>query len=158
MAYQPVEKKLDKMDGAFIKQKFDWKEMVSGCDFPNKYNVFNLKDGEKKGKKLFQYVEKSSCLSRQCLPADCRPLNMKVKNEQQGDHDDEVCLEIVRPCKCTCCCFNRQEMQVNWTVGGQQKYIGKVVDPWDCCNYSVTFLSFLLFFLSFDGYFLWRSN
>ena len=110
LSYQSVEKKLGEMDGAFIKQKFDWKEMVGGCDFPNKYRVFNLKNGEKKGKTLFKYTEKSGCMERQCYPADCRPLTMKVSNEQENGNEDEDCLEIIRPCKCTIMCCNRQEM------------------------------------------------
>eukprot|EP00178_Gracilaria_changii_P017385 TRINITY_DN49697_c0_g1_i1.p2 TRINITY_DN49697_c0_g1~~TRINITY_DN49697_c0_g1_i1.p2 ORF type:complete len:150 (+),score=27.32 TRINITY_DN49697_c0_g1_i1:550-999(+) len=33
-------------------------------------------------------------------------------------------------------CCNRQEMQVIWCEGEKRTYMGKIVDPWDCCNYS----------------------
>lgn len=140
MGYQEMSKKLGTMNGAFIKQKIDLLEVLTGCNRNNKYEVFNMENGERKGKALFMYREQSGCYSRQCLSADCRPLDMYVDNIQYTNENDEVCLHINRPCKCTCCCFNRQEMQLNWTEKGQQKYLGKIVDPWDCCHYSFKIL------------------
>ena len=45
--------------------------------------------------------------------------------------------KILRPFKCTIACCGRQEMQLQWVEKGQQEYIGKISDPWDCMNYSV---------------------
>lgn len=136
IGYQEMSKKLGNMNGAFIKQKIDLLEVLTGCNRNNKYEVFDMQNGERKGKPLFLYREQSGCCSRMCLPADCRPLDMYVDNIQYGNDQDEVCLHINRPCKCTIYCFNRQEMQLNWIEKGQQKYLGKIVDPWDCCHYS----------------------
>lgn len=137
IGYQEMSKKLGNMSGAFIKQKIDLLEVLTGCNRNNKYEVYDMLNGERKGKPLFLYREQSGCCSRMCLPADCRPLDMYVDNIQYGNDQDEVCLEINRPCKCTFYCFNRQEMQLNWSEKGQpKKYLGKIVDPWDCCHYS----------------------
>lgn len=139
MGYQEMSKKLDGMSGIFVKQKLDLLELMTGCDMPNKYEVYAMKDGQKTGRSQFLYTEKSGCCSRMCLPPDCRPLDMSVISEQYGpsvDQEQETVLHIERPCKCTFYCFNRQEMQVNWTEKGQQKYLGKIVDPWDCCHFT----------------------
>jgi len=139
MGYQEMSKKFDGMSGVFIKQKMDLLEALSGCDMPNKYEVYNMKDGMKTGRSQFLYTEKSGCCSRQCLPPDCRPLDMSVISEQYGpgaENETEHVLHIERPCKCTIYCFNRQEMQVNWIEKGQNKYLGKIVDPYDCCHYT----------------------
>ena len=137
--YQQMSKKFDGMSGVFIKQKINLMELVTGCDMPNRYQVFGMKDGQKVGHPQFEYIERSGCCSRMCLPADCRPLKMTVTSEQYGaltNQEPEVVLEINRPCKCTCYCFNRQEMQVSWVEkGAGGKYLGKIVDPWDCCNF-----------------------
>ena len=138
-SYQQLSKKLDAQDGIFIKQKIDLLEVLTGCNTENKYEIFPLVNNEKKegAAPLFLFSEKSSCFNRNCLSADCRPLNMNVLNFQKQGVDAEVCLKVVRPCKCTVACFNRQEMQVQWNEKGAQAYIGKIVDPWDCCNFSV---------------------
>jgi len=51
---------------------------------------------------------------------------------------EEVVLRLVRECQCTCYCCNRPEMKVYCTQGGQENYIGKIVDNWDCINFSYT--------------------
>ena len=140
IGYQEMSKKLGNMKGAFVKQKIDILEILTGCNQNNKYEIFDMENGDRKGKPLFLYRESSGCISRNCLSADCRPLDMFVDNIQYTNDNDEVCIHINRPCKCTFYCFNRQEMQVNWTERGQSKYIGKIVDPWDLCNYSFKIL------------------
>ena len=130
----PLEMMFAKMNGVYIKQKIEWAEVVSGCETRNKYYVFERDvDGGKKGKKLLKCKEKSGCCERQCYPPDCRPFNMKITNER--NHDQEV-LWLERKCKCTFYCANRPEMDVYLIEGGQQKKIGRIVDPWDMCNYA----------------------
>jgi len=128
--------RLAERDGIFIKQKFDALEAITGCEKGNTYYVFPLsKDGEKKGKRLFKAKEKSSCFAKQCMSGDCRPFQLKVNLESTSEEtDNEPFLLIDRPCKCTCLCFNRPEITVNLVEDGQNVYVGKIRDPWTCCN------------------------
>ena len=137
------EKKLQKgfdrlatRDGIFVKQKFDLMEALSGCDQNNTYNVFPLsKDGEKKGKKLFKAKEKSSFCAKQCLAPDCKPFQIKINLQDDNEElDNEPFLFVDRPCKCTYACLNRPEMLVSYVEDGKNEYVGKIKDPWTCCN------------------------
>ena len=60
----------------------------------------------------------------------------KCEFNESEDDVGEVVLSLKRDCKCTCLCLARPELQVFLTEGGQQRYIGKVVDDWQCCNYQ----------------------
>lgn len=127
--------------GIFVKQKFDILEAMTGCDTPNRYYVFeqNAAGGAKK-KKVFKCKEKSSWCSRTYLSSDCKPFDMEIKKcFKDEDYDnEEVVIKLERECQCTCYCFNRPTMKVFVTERGQKIYVGKVVDSWDCCNYSYT--------------------
>lgn len=77
--------------------------------------------------------ESSGCCERQCLSGDCRPFKMKCFNLF---NNDAMCLEMIRECQCTCLCLNRPMMKVYFTEDGNPVYLGKVVDNFDCCNFS----------------------
>jgi hypothetical protein len=128
--------RLEGRDGIFIKQKFELLEALTGCEQGNTYNVFPLgKDGDKKGKKIFKCKEKSSCFAKQCMSGDCRPFQLKINLEDASEElDNEAFLLLDRPCKCTCLCFNRPELTVSFVEDGKNEFIGKIVDPWTCCN------------------------
>jgi hypothetical protein len=128
--------KLQDLDGIFIKQKMELLEVVSGCETENKYHVFTLdKSGKKKGQRLFKCKEKSSCCARQCMSGDCRPFRMEISTLVRGEDDEyEPFLRLERECKCTCLCFQRPEILVTLVEGGKNEYLGKIVDPWNCCN------------------------
>jgi len=140
--YLPMDVKLMQLDGVLIKQKFDLIEELSGCERPNIYYVYARKKGDKdkkKGDKLFKYKEKSSFYER-CLTGSCKPFHMKCKNEQQGA-SDENCMRCEKECKCTYYCCNRTEMKCYYTElkengVGEEHYLGKCYDPWDCMNFS----------------------
>jgi len=123
-------------DGIFIKQKMDLLEMMTGCEQGNTYLVYPLgKDGDKKGKKLFKAKEKSSCFSKQCMSAECRPFSLKINLDDDSEElDNEPFLWVDRPCKCTCLCFNRPEITVNYVEDGKNEYVGKVKNPWTCMD------------------------
>jgi len=123
-------------DGIFIKQKFDILEAMTGCEKGNTYYVYPLgKDGDKKGKKLFKCKEKSSCFAKQCMTGDCRPFKLKINLDDASEElDNEPFLLLDRPCKCTFYCFNRPELSVTLCEDGKNEYIGKIRDPWTCCN------------------------
>jgi Scramblase len=125
--------------GIYIKQKFDLLEAMTGCDTPNRYYVYELnKAGEAKKKKIFKCIEKSGWCARNCMSSDSKPFEMFVyKQFKDEDYDTgEPVLKMVRECQCTCFCCNRPEMKVYYIENGQNEYLGKVVDTWDCVNYS----------------------
>jgi len=128
--------RLAERDGIFIKQKLDLLEAMTGCEQGNTYYVYPLgKDGDKKGKKLLKAKEKSSCFAKQCMSGDCRPFQLKVNLEDDSEElDNEPFLLLDRPCKCTFMCCNRPELTVTYVEDGKNEYIGKIINPWTCCN------------------------
>jgi len=132
--------RLEKRDGIYIKQKFDWAEAFTGCEQENQYNIYaKSKSGEKKKKELFKCKEKSGCLSRQCLSGECRPfqVNINTVDDEFEDLDNEPFIKIDRPCKCTCYCLARPEITVSLVENGKDEIIGKVKDPLNMCNLVV---------------------
>jgi len=112
---------------------------MSGCVPPLQFKIYPLgKDGEKKGHALFKAREESGCCTRQCMGGDCRPFVMKVKLDDESEElDNEPFLLIDRECKCTFLCFNRPEITVTYNEDGKDIYLGKVVNPWTCCNVTL---------------------
>lgn len=127
--------------GVFVKQQFDAIEAITGCDTKNKYYVYEqTRDGGSKKKRLFKAKEESGWCVRNCMSADCKPFDMKIKKcaiDPDYDNDETVIL-LERDCKCTFLCCNRPELKVYLTENGQKVYLGKIVDSWDCINYSYT--------------------
>lgn len=46
-------------------------------------------DGKKKGKEIFKVKEKSGCCARNCLPGNCRPFELKLK-DKYGKNDEVI--------------------------------------------------------------------
>ena len=137
-AFVPHKEKIMGLEGIFVKQKIDLMEMLSGCEMENKYLVYRKEPGKvkKMGGKLYKCKEKSGCYTRQCLSNDCRPLKIQIENLGSNDNYDKECMVVERPCTCTFLCFNRPYSKIYYTEDGSNQYIGKISDPWDCCNYS----------------------
>lgn len=122
------------MKGVYIKQKFELAEMISGCETKNKYYLYERsRKGKKRGKKLVKCKESSGCCARNFVSGDCRPFKMKCYNLHNKDIQ---CMKMVRECKLSVLCWNRPQMKVFYTENGREEYLGKVVDNFDCCNYS----------------------
>ncbi len=129
--------RLAERGGVYIKQRFDWEEAISGCETENVYYVYPLsKDGDKKGNVLFKCKEKSSCCARMCLSGECRPFQVSINTMDKNfeELDNEPFLRIDRTCKCTCYCFNRPEINVYYVEKGTEEKIGKITDPFNCCD------------------------
>jgi hypothetical protein len=140
-AIQPRMGGLDKLmaiNGVFIKQKFMALQAVTGCEQQHRHFVYALgSDGKhKKGGKIFKCSERSNCLMRQCCSPHCRSFNMDVNNKDYYDpgFDGTPFLKFERPFKCTLLCCNRPELKVRLTEGGQDVVLGKVVNPFQCCD------------------------
>lgn len=129
------------LQGIYIKQKMSLTEVLTGFNTANKYQVFELSNsGNALRKQIFQCTETSDCCDRMCMAPECRGISLNVaKVAQNTDFEEEVVLRLVRECQCTCCCCNRPEMKVYYVERGNNMYLGKVVDPFDCCthNYEV---------------------
>lgn len=136
-AYAPkftLQQMLMSIPGIFIKQKFEFMEAITGCETANKYYVYKREaNGGKSKTQYLKCKESSGCCARNCLSGDCRPFKMKCYNLHNNDVE---CLEMIRECQCTCCCFNRPQMKVMFLENGKEEYFGKVVDNFDCCNFS----------------------
>lgn len=141
-ALYQLDQLLMSLPGVFVKQKMDWFEAFSGCERPNEYYVYQRhpsKSEKKKGPKIFKYKEISECCERQFCKGDCKPFDMKVKSEVTGAPNGQV-MHCKKEGKCTYYCLNRSEMKCWYNelvhFGGQEHYLGKVFDPWDCVNYT----------------------
>lgn len=120
-------------NGIYVKQKPDYLEQIVGWNRQNKYKVYSLDNtGQKSNKEIFYCKETSECCDRVCVSQQCRGIDMDIRREDT----QEIVLRLSRECQCTCCCCNRPEMKVYLSEGGQHTYLGKVVDPYDCCNHS----------------------
>ena len=139
-AFVPHIDKINSLPGIFVKQKIDLLEVLTGCEVENKYMVYEKKTGEIKKaskKKLYKCREKSGCYARQCLSNDCRAFQLKVENLGFSEEYDKECLRVEKECTCTFLCFNRPFSKVYYTEDGSHTYIGKIRDPFDCCNFTL---------------------
>jgi len=133
--------KLNLLNRIFVKQKFEMLEMLTGCETENRYKVYAADQGlERVGRPIFKCKEKSGFFARNCLSGDCRPFEMKVVHEDREEDDDvdDMILHLNRSCKCTVCCMNRPEIAVTLKEQGDNRYLGKVVSDWACCDMLFT--------------------
>ena len=80
------------------------KQMISGFEMQNNFSIFALDPASKMrigDMPLFRAHEHSTCFQRQCC-GRLREFSMDVQS-QTG----EQFINIWRPFKCTCACFNR---------------------------------------------------
>lgn len=136
--YKTLDKKLEEYDhGMIICQKLDLLELFTGCERENVYEVYKRDaNGKKKGKSELTFKEKSTCCNRNFCKGPWKTFKMKCYNEQKVQ-DEEECMRSFKDCKCVCCCWNREELLV-WhkEKGSEEKYLGKVYDNCDICNFS----------------------
>ena len=139
--YQPKMtgfQKLQSMPGILIKQKFNKWNALCGWEQQNRYFVYGLGDDEKhkKGSKMFKCYEKSPCFQRQVCAPDCRTFNMEVKHKDYQDEgfNNSNFLLFEREFKCSCFCLERPVLKVHSTEGGTAGYLGKVINPFKCCE------------------------
>jgi hypothetical protein len=129
-------KLLDICTGAIIKQIPNLFELLTGCITNNRFNIF-LKFADGTIRKVFKAREYSGWCMKNCCTATNRGFHMKVKyqfDEMDDDFSKNVISELERPFKCVCCCCNRPEMFINWTLGGSNQFSGRVHEPFTCCD------------------------
>lgn len=131
---------LEALRGLFVFQKMELLEAITGCETRNKYHIYGWdpERGHEKAKhgkikpKLFKAKEHSSCLMRQCC-GNARTFQMDIKGAGKVVMDrQEDRLSLLRPFKCTCLCFCRSRMHVNYpSMPGD---IAELLNPFTCCN------------------------
>ena len=60
-----------------VEQKIELMEVLTGCETPNRYNVYLL-DRTKQKKFLFKCKEESNWFCRNCLPSSYRSFYLKM--------------------------------------------------------------------------------
>ena len=124
---------LNSCTSVIIKQQAELFEAITGCETANRYHVL----GNVAGcfKYLFKCVERSSFCMRNFCPSNVREFNMDiyhaVSSVMTGNLQGKF-ANAYRPCKCTCLCCNRPE--INVTLGADNRFIGKIKHIWTCCD------------------------
>ena len=138
-----------KAKDVIIEQKIELMEALTGCETPNRYNVFYIDDNEQK-KFIFKCKEESGWFCRNCVPSSNRPFYLKmyhVKSSSPNSDNKELIADFERPFMCTCLCCCRPKMdgffksQISDDIKGKDKMlkkigsnggIGKVIEPFSC--------------------------
>lgn len=139
-------KLLDQAFGAYIKQKSEMYEIVTGCETKNRYSISLRLHGYNKLYKAFKCKEESSWCMRNCCSGESREFKMMIKyspngvNDKGDDYLSNRFAEFDRPYKCTCCNFNRPELNVFMSksdTNPEHKVIGKIWEPYSCSRVLV---------------------
>ena len=103
-------KEISESQEVVIEQKIELLEILSGCETPNRYNVYLL-DREKVKKFLFKCKEESNWFCRNCCPSDLRSFTMSMihilSTNKKGKHNKKTLLNLNRPFLCSCLCLAR---------------------------------------------------
>lgn len=129
-------KLLDQATGAFIKQKVEMYEIVTGCETKNRYSISLKIKGWNKLYKAFKCKEESSWCMRNCCSGERREFKMNIKyspnglNDMGDDYSSQCFAELDRPYKCTFFNLNRPELTVK--LCKEDKVIGTIIEPCSC--------------------------
>ena len=133
-----------------VEQKIELMEVLTGCETPNRYNVY-LIDRNKQKKFLFKCKEESNWFCRNCLPSSNRSFFLRmhhiISSNKKTDYKKTI-ADFERPFRfaCLCCCRpkmegfykgdnqeNREMIEENNIKKEQRKEkIGIVIEPFGC--------------------------
>ena len=128
-----------------IEQKIELMEVLTGCETPNRYNVYLINNSRQKTF-LFKCKEESNWFCRNCITSNNRSFFLKmhhiISSNKKSDYKKTI-GNFERPFRCPCLCFCRPVMDGFYTgdenednkkhrnSGGKVK-MGKVVEPFSC--------------------------
>ena len=154
-----------KTNEVIIEQKLELMEALTGCETPNRYNVFFI-DRERQKKFLFKCKEESNWFCRNCVPSNSRPFYLKmqhiISSNKNNDYKQTI-AEFERPFMftCFCCCrpqldgFFKGEDSIDVTGKNLMSQniksgenMGKVIEPF---SFGPTFLIY-----GSDGKIKWK--
>ena len=130
-----------------VEQKIELMEALTGCETPNRYNVF-LIDKERQKKFLFKCKETSNWFCRNCVPSSYRSFFLKmnhiISSNKSTDYK-QIIADFERPFMFTCLCCCRPKMDGFFKVDESDENnnaftskisygesMGKVVEPFSC--------------------------
>ena len=138
-----------KANEVIIEQKLELMEALTGCETPNRYNVFFI-DKDRQKKFLFKCKEDSNWFCRNCVPSNSRSFYMKmqhiISSNKSTDYKQTI-AEFERPFMFTCFCCCRPQMDGYFKgedaidVTGKNlisqnlkfgENMGKVIEPFSC--------------------------
>ena len=138
---------LIKAKEVIVEQKIELMEALTGCETPNRYNVF-LIDKYRQKKFLFKCKEESNWFCRNCVPSSNRSFYLKmhhiISSNKNTDYKQTI-ADFERPFMFTCLCCCRPQMDgffksenndessgKNNQFIGIRENMGKVVEPFSC--------------------------
>ena len=138
---------LMKAKDVIIEQKIELMEALTGCETPNRYNVF-LIDKFRQKKYLFKCKEESNWFCRNCVPSSNRSFYLKmhhiISSNKNTDYKQTIAdFERSFMCTCFCCCrpkmdgfFKAEDIDESNRKNNQgmevRENMGKVVEPFSC--------------------------
>lgn len=121
---------------AYVKQRVNVLELVTGCEQKNVYDVYS-KDKNGNVTMLFTCKEESGCCERMYCRGDSRPFKMMVKHVTNPLVLDESMMNTFcvfdRPFKCTCYCLDRPKITGSYKSESGTKF-GSITQPWTYCD------------------------
>jgi len=127
---------LSNVNRAYIFQELEVWEQVTGCEQKNNYNVCVVDPITQMQYYLFRCKEDSSFCQRCCCSGASRAFSMRVKHiaadQAFGEGYNNYFAELLRPFKCTCCCFSRPEVSCYMKEGNVN--LGTIKEPCTCCS------------------------
>jgi hypothetical protein len=131
-----------------VEQKIELMEVLTGCETPNRYNVY-LIDRNRQKTFLFKCKEESNWFCRNCLPSSNRSFFLRmhhiISSNKKTDYKKTI-ADFERPFKCTCLCCCRpimegfykgddqenQDLIENKSAEQRKEKIGIVIEPFGC--------------------------
>ena len=101
----------------------------------NKYDIYEKRiDSNKALTKIpiLMAKEKSNYCARQCCSNACRAMDIVVYN-LTGNIETKSLL-IKKETQCSFLCLNRPQFSIYYIENGQNEFLGRIIDNFDCCN------------------------